>query len=286
MTGRVVLLGGTGFIGHALATELRRRGADVAAVGSADVDLTSADADAAVSERLDEGTLLVVAARTRQAADGSARFAADLAITAAATSAVERARPAGLVYFSSFAVYGEDVDRLDIDEDTACAPSSYYGAARYAGEILAEMAARRAGVPLLVVRPSSVYGPGDETGAYGPGRFVREIVDRGEARVFGDGSETRDYVFVADVVRSVADLLELRAFGTYNIASGRAASFAEVVSILTGIGASSFDVVRVPREGPPRGSQRTQPSKLLATLPAFRFTPLEEGLAATLAAAR
>lgn len=281
MSGRTVILGGTGFVGGALAAELGRRGADVHAVGSSTVDLTAREADARLAGLLGPDTTLVVAARTRNAPDGPARFLADTAIVAAAAGAVNLAPPARCVYFSSFAVYGEDVDRLEITEETAPNPSSYYGAARFAGELLLGVSARRESVPLLVVRPSSVYGPGDETGAYGPARFIRELLERGEVRLFGDGRELRDYVFVDDVARAVADLVERGATGTYNAASGRSASFVELAGLLAQVADRPFEVVEVPRLGPPRGSQSATPAKLLAESPGFRFTPLEDGLTAT-----
>jgi UDP-glucose 4-epimerase len=268
---RVLIAGGTGFVGSALSVALQRRGVPADPIGSDVVDLTGEDAAGKLARLLDGEAALVLAARTRNAPDGPRRFVADAAMTATAAEAIGIARPAAVVFLSSFSVYGDERDLFAITEETRCSPSSYYGAARLAGEQILKVACTRSSSRLLVVRLSNVYGPGDTSNAYGPSRFATEIQEHGRLTLIGDGSEQRDYVFVYDAARAIADLLLAGASGTFNVCSGRSWSFAEIAAGFAGDSGELVEIVHKPSGGQRRGHQRAKPQKMLAALPGFTF---------------
>jgi UDP-glucose 4-epimerase len=135
-----------------------------------------------------------------------------------------RERPrVGLTYVSSGgAVYGNP-ERLPVSEHDAARPISPYGASHLSAETCAEMASRRSGSLLQIVRCSNVYGPhqahGGDQGAVAV--FLHRI-DQGQSiKIFGDGSALRDYVFVEDVAGVVSRLVVERIeTGTVNVGSG------------------------------------------------------------------
>lgn len=135
-----------------------------------------------------------------------------------------RERPRiGLTYMSSGgAVYGNP-PRLPVSEQSAARPISPYGASHLSAETYAEMASRRSGSLLQIVRCSNVYGPHQAHGGdQGAVAIFLHRINRGQSiKVFGDGTALRDYVFVEDVADAVSRLVRGRInTGTVNVGSG------------------------------------------------------------------
>ena len=143
---------------------------------------------------------------------------------------ISRRAPALCVYVSSDAVYGFDVN--PVTEATPVGPGGYYALGKYSGERLMEYAARASGLPLLTLRVTGVYGPGDPHGGYGPNAFARTLARDRSLRIFGQGEEERDHVYVDDVAGLMAGLIRARATGLFNVATGESRSFADVVKAI------------------------------------------------------
>jgi len=121
---------------------------------------------------------------------------------------LEYARAHGVkkvVLASSAAVYG-DVSTLPVGEDSPCKPVSPYGIDKYASELALDYYASVHGVPTTSLRFFNVYGPRQDPSSPYSG-VISIFTDRARAgrplTIFGDGSQTRDFVFVGDVVRGV-----------------------------------------------------------------------------------
>jgi nucleoside-diphosphate-sugar epimerase len=138
--------------------------------------------------------------------------------------------------------------------------------------------------PLLIVRPTAVFGPGDTHNSYGPNRFVRTAIADHTVRLFGRGEELRDHLFIDDLTRILCDLGATDAIGVLNIATGTSRSFGSIVEVLQTLTPEPFEVVNAPR-----GGAITHRSfnihRLLATLPDLDFTPFEDALETTVSAA-
>jgi UDP-glucose 4-epimerase len=154
----------------------------------------------------------------------------------AVTEALRERPHIALTYMSSGgAVYGNPL-RLPVSEDDAARPISPYGASHLSAEIYAQMAARRSGSLLQILRCSNVYGPHQAHGGdQGAVAIFLHRINRGEPiKVFGDGSALRDYVFVEDVAgvvsRVVIDRIDT---GTVNVASGIGMSVLDVARTIS-----------------------------------------------------
>ncbi len=190
--------------------------------------------------------------------------------------------PVGLcAYVSSDAVYGFDVN--PVTEATPVAPGNYYALAKYAGEKIMDFLSATKGVPLLTLRVAGVYGPGDPHSAYGPNTFARTLARDRSIRVFGAGEEERDHIYVDDVARLMAALLGARATGVFNVATGESRSFAQIVELLRELVPYPLTVTSAARKGPVT-HRRYDITRLRLAVPGFRFTPVHDGLRATLAA--
>lgn len=281
--GEIVILGRSGFIGAALQEGLQgEAGFDVKGYGSSSFDLTLPDSPDRLSEVLDEQTTLIVAARSRRDRDESEVFSRDVAIATHIARCLFRRKVKRCLYLSSVAVYGEGKTNLDITEGTNIGPTSFYGAAKFTGENLVARAAGETGVPLIVLRPCRIYGPGDTSGSYGPASFLESILRERKVRVFGDGSELRDYVFVKDLVRIVRGFILSDHCGTYNVATGGSYSHQDVVALLRKVVPWDFEAIHLERNRP-KVDLRINISKLTSALRGLSFTDLERGLSETFA---
>ena len=104
---------------------------------------------------------------------------------------------------SGGAAYGEP-ESLPVREDHAVRPLSPYGLSKYVGEKYVELYARLHGLDYTILRYPNVYGPRqDPAGEAGGGAIFTERIRAGRRpTIFGDGTKTRDYVFVSDLVRA------------------------------------------------------------------------------------
>jgi UDP-glucose 4-epimerase len=254
----VVVTGGAGFIGIHSVEALKREGYEVLVVD---------DLRHACGEPLPTGADLVEAELSSpEAAAAIARFRPQLALHLAAQGGVSRSvrDPAGdaqvnvvgtvallkacadagcrrFVFASSGgAIYGR-ASHLPAAERTTPRPLSPYGAAKLAGEGYLGLFSRTFHLPTLALRYSNVYGPfQDGTGEAGVVAITCERLLSGQApQVRGDGEQTRDFVFVADVVDANLRALLSHATGAINIGTGRATSVNAIVQQLIQISSPS-----------------------------------------------
>ena len=175
MIRRVLILGHTGFIGSALAEVFRASEPRVEVIGMStpEIDLTAA---AVWLEKFFEPqtAVLMCAAIKRQRGDTLENFLKNLSMVTHLSPLLQERSVGRFVYFSSAAVYGEDIHNTRITEETAVCPRSYYGMVKFASECLLRKACEKHDPsPLVVLRPATVYGPGQRWVDYGPTRFVQ-----------------------------------------------------------------------------------------------------------------
>lgn len=279
-SGRVVILGASGFLGRALHTRLSHDGVDVVAHSSRTLDLTNPESFSKLDGVLGPDTTLVFAAAlTPDRGQTPATFFANTTMVTNLAAYLEGRRLLQLVYVGSDSVYGLGADV--VTEDTSVEPTGYYAVSKYVGERVMECAARASSVPLLVLRMTSVYGPGDPHASYGPNAFARSLARDRSVRIFGGGEEERDHIYVDDVANIALGLLRNGAAGVFNVATGQSQSFADVVKVLRDLVPYEVEVISAPRKSAIT-HRRFDIARLRSTVPAFRFTSLRDGLRATL----
>ena len=153
---------------------------------------------------------------------------------------LDAARAAGrlpVVYASSAAVYGPVADIAD--ESRAPAPITAYGADKFGSELHARVGAVVHGVPTVGLRFFNVYGPRQDPHSPYSGVisiFARRIVEGRSVEVHGDGSQTRDFIYVADVVRHLVAAMrhaaEQGGSHVFNVCTGHEVSVIELARTL------------------------------------------------------
>ncbi|HUM80866.1 MAG TPA: NAD-dependent epimerase/dehydratase family protein, partial [Methanothrix sp.] len=150
-------------------------------------------------------------------------------------SVLETARRSGarLVYASSSSLYSGLLPPHR--EDMTIAVTDYYTEARLAMERLAELYHRLYGVGSAGMRFFSVYGPREESKkqyANMVSQFLWQMRQGEEPVIYGDGSQTRDFTHVHDVVRALSLAMASDFQGVLNVGTGRACSFNEVIGMI------------------------------------------------------
>ncbi len=152
------------------------------------------------------------------------------------------------VVFSSTggAIYGE-CDEGPAAETSALTPLSPYGTAKLAGEEYLRAYNRLHGGTHVALRYGNVYGPRqDPHGEAGVVAIFLGALERGEqARIFGDGLQTRDYVYVGDVARATLSALGQDG-GVFNVGTGRETSVVDLYGLCKRVAGSEIDAAHAP----------------------------------------
>ena len=147
------------------------------------------------------------------------------------------------------AMYGEP-ETLPAPESTEARPAAPYGASKLAAENYLPIYKNLHGIDYSIIRPANVYGPRqDPHGEAGVvAIFTRAMLSGEPIKIYGDGTDERDYVYVEDVVDAFVRASERPGTGPYNIGSGIGTSVNEIESTLAELTGYS----RGPEPFPPR----------------------------------
>ena len=136
------------------------------------------------------------------------------------------------VYASSSSIYG-DAATVPTSEDQPTRPFSPYGVTKLAGELLCSAYAANFGVPVTSLRYFTVYGPRQRPDM-ATHRLIRCALDQQPFKLFGDGSQVRDFTFVDDVVQAnvLAATSDLPPGTVCNVAGGSSVTLRELVQLV------------------------------------------------------
>jgi UDP-glucose 4-epimerase len=189
-----------------------------------------------------------------------------------------------VIFASSSAVYGHNPESPK-REDMVPQPESPYAVTKIAGEHYCRVFSEIYGLKTVCLRYFNVYGPGQDPGseyAAAIPKFIKRILEKKPPIIYGDGGQTRDFVFVKDAVRAGILAMEKSVQGVFNVATGRGTSVNEVAdNIMKILGAKLDPVYEKPRAGDVRDSLAdiTMAKEKLDFRPEY---PLERGLEETI----
>jgi UDP-glucose 4-epimerase len=312
---RALVTGGAGFIGSHLVDALVERGGAVLVVDDLSIgrernlgaarsrgatllvaDVTDARAVAEAAREFEPDAVFHLAGQIdvrRAVRDPVLDATVNVAGTVAVLEAARRADARFVFASTGGAIYGEGAARpLPLAEEEECVPDSPYGQSKLAAEGYVAYFRRVHEVPAAALRLGNVYGPRqDPLGEAGVIAILcGKLADGGDPIVYGDGHQTRDYIYVGDVVEAmlVADQ-RLAAAGTegaltYNIGTGLETSVLDLVERLGRIGDRSDFTPRMAPERPGEVQRiALDSSRAQAELGWTSATELDDGLRRTLA---
>ena len=262
---RVVVTGGAGFIGSHVVDALVARGDEVhvldnlangkrenvddsATLHEADI---RADTDHVFDELQPEACVHLAAQADVRVSVERPDFDCDVNVIGTIRVLEAATRHRAKVVFASTggAIYGE-VD-APADEDHPRRPLAPYGASKLAGEEYLQTYNRLHDAGHVVLRYGNVYGPRqDPHGEAGVvAIFMNRLRDGEQPRIFGDGRQTRDYVYVADVARATLAALDADN-GVYNVGTGAETSVLELLAAIQQVTGTQVEAEQAdPRPG-------------------------------------
>jgi nucleoside-diphosphate-sugar epimerase len=265
---RTVVLGSNGFIARGLIQLLEAQSHPCRPVGSAEVDLSDPTAVLKLRAILQPGDAVVVcSALTPEHGRDRAAFQKNVRMADHVAGALEGSPAAHVVYLSSDSVTNPSGD--------------FYALAHLVREqILQAACANR--IPLTILRPGAVFGPGDTHNAYGPNRFIRTARAERKISLFGEGEEQRDHIYIRDLSRIIQLCIQNGVVGSFDGVAGDAVTFRDLALAIDRAMGGGITIESAPRRVA-IAHRHADPSPLLAALSGFRPTPLDQALAETLA---
>jgi nucleoside-diphosphate-sugar epimerase len=181
-----------------------------------------------------------------------------------------------VVWASSSSVYG-DAERYPTPEDATPRPNNPYGITKLACEQLHDTYARVFGLRAVALRYFTVYGPRQRPDmAFA--RVVAALAADEQFELYGDGSQSRSFTYVADVAAATALALEA-APGVYNVGGGEEATMREALALLESVAKRSLHVTYGPPQTGDMHRTKADTSKIEGELGWRADTPLRDGLA-------
>ena len=249
---RFLITGGAGFIGSALANHLTRQGHHVRVIDdlsagdpgrlSSQVNFTRGDvADKPKLWRLLNQVDCVYHLAARVSVPESILYpreynAANVGGTVALMEAMRDAGVQRVVLASSGAIYGQQPEQ-PVTEDMTPRPTSPYAVSKLAAEYYVNTIGALWGIETVALRIFNAFGPGQAippTHAPVIPQFVQQALGGGSLVIFGDGTQTRDYVYVDDVIGALAAAATARGIDQQiiNIGAGHETSVHELVEVV------------------------------------------------------
>ncbi len=234
---KVLILGGTGFVGRATARAFAQAGAEVKAIGSKDYDArdTSVKNIKKLQKFIVNKDIIINLAAVVNAHDLTASHesqAVNVEFAETLLNTLKKQSPSSRVIFSSSqTVYGT-TEAPFIDEYHAVAPTTWYGKQKREAEDTYKYYADKHSIPITVLRLSNIYGPEASSSRSVISLFLEKAQKNADITVFGDGKELRDYLHVDDaaaafVVAAQNDLEDV----IYNCGSGEISCLKEIAEM-------------------------------------------------------
>lgn len=300
---RVLITGGAGFIGSHLVDALLDRGYSIRVldnlstgktsnlpIGNPLLDLVVGDvADTAVVEHamLDcHAVVHLAAVASVQASvdDPVATHQSNFVGTLNVCQAMLKAGVRRVVFASSAAVYGNNGEGTAIEEEIAKSPLTPYACDKLASEYYLDFYRREHGLEPVIFRFFNIFGPRQDPSSPYSGVisiFSQRAIAKQPITVFGDGGQTRDFVYVKDLVNILVQAVETSeaAPGAVNVGFSRATSLNDLITELGGATGTALTVThQAQRQGDIRHS-RANNTRLLQRYVLSEPTSVGQGLA-------
>ncbi|MDP2637700.1 MAG: NAD-dependent epimerase/dehydratase family protein [Candidatus Levybacteria bacterium] len=152
-----------------------------------------------------------------------------------------------IIFSSSAAVYGETTN-LPIKEDHKVMPKSSYGISKVGAENYILLYSKNLGLNYAILRYSNVYGPGQRSDNEGGvvSIFCEKIKNLEQIEIYGDGNQTRDFVYVEDLVRANLSAMIYQNNLISNVSSGKETKIIELANIIQKVSGNNVPAILEP----------------------------------------
>lgn len=276
MAANIVILGSTGFLGQYLYENFSKDNKyAVLGFSPPDIDLTSPASTAILRNAIDRDTVMIMAASALAKEKSYSAFQKEIAMVVNVAHPDLIANLKQVILISSTAIYGHHA-KTAIKESSPPLPDDLYSLAKYVSELMFQRVCHDHNIPLTIVRPGILYGPGDvKSPLY---RFVSKVRAGQPIELHGDGSTRLVWLHVNDAWRAMQIIVENGMTGDYNIISdGNGTSLTQLAETVFSACGEQTGITYVP-------SSKISPdlhfdlSKFANAFPRFTFTSLLDGM--------
>lgn len=231
---KILVTGGNGFIGSHLAERLKLLKHQVSVIDTVgkgyNLDICSPQLPS-LMKKLKPQVVYHLAADNRVTAPAQDTLKSNVVGTFNVLEACRLAKIKQFIFTSSAAVYGES-KKLPIKESWPTQPISAYGLSKLTDELYCRLFSEY--FPSTIFRFANVYGPRQNSSSEGGvvAIFIKRILESQPVVVYGDGKQTRDFVYVGDVVDALAAALINPKEITLNIGSNRPTSIIHLIKVI------------------------------------------------------
>jgi len=296
---KIVILGATGFLGGLVTSRLAQEGHKIVclvrnpeprdAQTNVEYILATLDDTQAVADHVRDADYLLHFAWDTTPGTSKAQPALEainnLLPTFRLIEQLHSMSGTQLIFVSSSGAIYDETGASSFSESSPLNPKSYYGAGKLAVEMFLRAYSAQTTHPVVLVRPSNVYGPGQQTKrqfAIVP-TLMRAISDGATFSVWGDGAATRDYLYAEDFTEFFVLLTERQWEGvnTFNLASQKSCSINDLCNLLQKVSGKRLSLEYLPERGVDLHDVAIDCSRANTELGWQATTELEEGLVET-----
>lgn len=247
---KILVTGGAGFLGSHLTDVLVKQGHTVSIIdnlstGKKDninkksfffnTDIKSSSLGSIV-KKINPEVVFHFAAQTsisKSMIDPRLDFETNLIATQNLITSVSQTKVRKIVFASSAAVYGE-TSKLPTQEGDTKTPFSVYGISKFAAEFLLNSLSKQTGITCTSLRFSNVYGPRQDSSGEGGvvSIFINSIIRNKEITIYSDGNQTRDFIYVKDVITACLKSSNNNISGVFNVSTSQETKIQDLAKIL------------------------------------------------------
>tara|TARA_B100000963_G_C22544904_1_gene633962 strand:- start:223 stop:1083 length:861 start_codon:yes stop_codon:yes gene_type:complete len=226
---KIILIGGSGFLGSNLSKTLENNSMEVFSTSSSMLNLLDLKDDNILKEinRSHNCTIIFFSALTPDKGKDVNTFNLNIKMAQNFLKNVENLDDNNhVIYISSDAVYSLDLE--NIENKSKPEPTDLYSSMHLTREIMFKDQFKN---NLTILRPTLIYGFGDTHNSYGPNRYFKQMIEKNEINVFGEGLDVRDHLYVKDLCEMIRIIIKKKILGIYNLASGHSISYIDLSNI-------------------------------------------------------
>lgn len=248
---RILITGGAGFIGSHVCEELLKNGHEVIIADNMSTGLKSNVPDNCLLFNIDIKSEIALQALLRftKKIDAVVHLAAQTQVSNSVSDpekdakeniigiinileAMKQFNIPKIIFASSAAVYGNK-EQIPIQEYSIPEPTSQYGTSKLSSEEYIKMYSRLYGIEYCIFRFSNVFGPRQNTDTGGViAKFLDRIDKNQPIIIYGNGNQTRDFVYVKDVASAIEHSLIKIVTGTFNLSTGTETSINDLSDLI------------------------------------------------------